>query len=92
MMEDLFGLDRALTPIERKRLKRREPVPRGHVFPSGTGPAGETCGSCLHLYRNRMSKTYLKCGLNRSKWTGGRASDVRAKDASCKKWDPHPPQ
>ena len=86
---DLFGLDRALTPRERKKLTRKgkDPIPRGHIMPPGTGPAGETCGSCAHLFRNRMAKTYLKCHLNAARWTGGRASDVRAHDAACVKWE-----
>lgn len=84
---DLFGLERALTPPERKNLKRKSTIPRGHIMPPGTGPAGETCGSCEHLFRNRMAKTYLKCSLNEAKWTGGGATDVRAHDAACKRWE-----
>jgi hypothetical protein len=61
--------------------------PRGHVAPPGTGPEGETCGSCKHLFRNQMAKVYLKCGLNRAKWTGGGKSDVRARDHACKMWE-----
>jgi hypothetical protein len=61
--------------------------PRGYAWPPGTGPAGETCGSCKHLFRNRLAKTYLKCSLTRAAWTGGRASDVLAGAAACKKWE-----
>ena len=88
-MNDLFGLDRVLTPYERKHLgqKRKSVIPSGHVMPPGTGPIGETCGSCLHIFRNRQSKAYLKCGLNRAKWTGGPKTDIRAGDAACKKWE-----
>lgn len=85
--DDLLHKDFALTPPERKKLKRIEPIPRGHVFTPGTGPEGETCGSCRHLFRNKLSKTYLKCSLNRANWTGGRASDIRAGDAACKYWE-----
>lgn len=90
MSVDLFGKEFALTPPERAKLNRKEPIPRGHAWRVGTGPEGETCGSCKHLYRHRMAKTYLKCGLNSAAWTHGRATDVRAKDAACKKWEPHP--
>lgn len=88
-MSDLFRLDRVLTPRERAKLsgKRTAPIPRGHIMPPGTGPSGETCGSCKHLYRNRMAKTYLKCGLNQARWTGGGATDIRARDAACKMWE-----
>jgi hypothetical protein len=79
-----------LIPVTGEKRKRKEPIPRGHYRPKGTGPAGETCGSCKHLYRNQMAKTYLKCGLATAIWTGGRASDVRAKDAACEGWEPKP--
>lgn len=80
-----------LTPEQRKKLKPPcSTGARGHVSPPGTGPAGETCGSCKHLARNRMAKTYLKCGLNQAKWTAGPKSDVRAKDQACSKWEARP--
>lgn len=87
---NLFGLDRVLTPKERKALgaKREGAAPQGHIMPPGTGPKGETCGSCEHIYRNRMAKTYLKCGLNQARWTGGSKTDIRAGDAACSKWTP----
>lgn len=59
---------------------------RGHAAPPGTGPEGETCGSCVHLVRRQMAKTYFKCGLERARWTGGGGTDVRAKDAACRRW------
>jgi len=80
----------ASTPAERR--KRKEPKPSGHVARPGSGPAGETCGSCEHLFRNKMAKTYLKCELASAIWTGGRKSDVRAKDAACAKWSPTSPE
>jgi hypothetical protein len=67
--------------------KRTSPVPRGHAAPIGTGPAGETCGSCRHMARRDLSKTYLKCALMRAVWTGGGATDVRAGDAACRRWE-----
>lgn len=94
-MSDLFGHESvhdrlgAMTDAERRRMRRRAySVPRGHAMPPGTGPEGETCGSCRHLVRNRMAKTYLKCGRNEAAWTGGPKSDVRARDAACGKWEP----
>lgn len=77
-----------LTPEQRRKLK--PPCgkgARGHVAPPGTGPEGETCGSCEHLVRKHMAKVYLKCGLNQAKWTGGGKSDVRARDHACSKWE-----
>ena len=85
---DLFHLDRALTPEERKRLRTRfRSKKTGHAAPPGTGPLGETCKSCKHLYRHKMSRTYLKCGLMQAVWTSGYGTDVRAGDPACKKWE-----
>jgi len=53
----------------------------------GTGPAGETCGSCKHLHLNRLAKTYFKCGLMREHWTGGAGTDVKRKSAACQYWE-----
>jgi hypothetical protein len=90
---DLFELAAGphLDPEQRRRLKLAATQRRGlHAALPGSGPIGETCGSCRHLYRKRMSKTYLKCGLCRDHWTGGAGTDVRARDASCAKWGPEP--
>lgn len=67
--------------------KRSTPLPKGHAGKPGSGPAGETCGSCRHLARFRYSKTYLKCRLLEKQWTHGPGTDVRAKDAACLKWE-----
>lgn len=75
-------------------FKRKTSAPHGHAGPVGSGPKGETCGTCKHLTRVRHAKTYLKCGLMRKQWTGGPGTDVRAKDAACWKWEakePEPP-
>jgi len=90
---DLFDPDApAMTPSERKRLYREAAKefgkPKGlFAAEPGTGPAGETCGTCLHLYRRRMSKTYLKCALVNREWTGGSATDVKASTPACLKWE-----
>ena len=58
----------------------------GHAALPGSGPTGQTCGSCAHLHRKTMASTYLKCRLMQAYWTGGGATDVRAKDATCRRW------
>jgi len=63
------------------------PKPKGlYAMPPGSGPSGETCGSCKHLYRNRMAKVYLKCSLCRAKWTSGAGTDIKARSPACSKW------
>ena len=76
---DLFDVG----PREAKR-NERVPLTAG---PIGSGPAGETCGSCKHLYPNRMAKVYWKCGLMRKFWTGGAGTDIRRAWAACEKWE-----
>ena len=62
--------------------------PAGYVAPPGTGPAGETCGSCAHCrYRkNRRGRHFYKCALAVAAWTGGRGSDVLLKSPACRRW------
>lgn len=87
-MTDLFHLDRALTLAERRRLHvATRSKKRGHAAPPGTGPKGQTCGTCRHLARKHMAKTYLKCALMEAVWTGGGGTDVRARDLACRKWE-----
>jgi hypothetical protein len=87
MQEILPIFDRCLPPSERRALQRKRPRKRGHAMPPGTGPTGETCGSCYFLVHKRLAKTYLKCELRRATWTGGGGTDVRARDPACSKWE-----
>lgn len=88
MLRDLLGNEvseeqaRALL-----KRKRREPTPNGYAWKPGTGPAGETCGSCKHHFRNQMAKVYHKCSLSESRWTGGRATDILVRSPACKFWE-----
>ena len=60
--------------------------PRGHADRPGTGPAGETCGSCRHRYRNELqSKAVYKCSL--VEWTNGRATDILLRHRACSRWE-----
>lgn len=85
-MRDLLGNE--LTEEQARRLMKRKSTPKkGYAALPGTGPEGETCGSCKYLYRNRLSKTYLKCALMRRYWTGGAGTDVLAKAPACRRWE-----
>ena len=66
------------------RLSKRS---RGHAWKPGTGPSGETCKTCKHYTVKMMSKAYRKCGLMRANWTGGAATDIKASDPACVKWE-----
>lgn len=84
MMRDLFGNE-----VSEADLRRKTPLPKGHIYPPGTGPKNETCKTCLHYtIRTRYPHSWRKCGLNRANWTSGPGSDIRAKDPACKFWEP----
>lgn len=61
--------------------------PSGYAAIPGTGPEGETCGSCKHMVRKRMGNVYRKCGLMRAHWTGGGKTDILAKSPACSRWE-----
>jgi len=65
-----------------------EPIKgRGHAALPGTGPEGETCGTCHHYESVEYhDKRYRKCFLMRQYWTHGPGTDIRAKDPACKEW------
>ena len=86
LMRDMFG--NPVTEAEARALiARRDPMPAGYAAQPGSGPEGETCGSCAQLVRIRMAKTYLKCALTRAAWTGGRKTDVLARAPACSRWE-----
>ena len=86
---DLFGLAAGpmLTEKQRRRLRTKSPQQRGYAAVPGTGPKGETCKTCQHIYRKRMSKTYIKCALMKRFWTGGAGTDIKAASPACRNWE-----
>ena len=57
---------------------------KGYAAPPGSGPDGETCGSCKHHVVRQFAKNYHKCGL--TNYTGGAATDIRVRSPACKMW------
>ena len=81
---DLFG-----HPIPKRMAllkKRKAPVPQGYAATPGTGPAGETCGSCGNHAIVQHAKAYHKCRLMRQMWTGGIKTDIRVRSQACSLW------
>ena len=62
--------------------------PCGYVDIPGTGPDGETCGSCRH-YAGMSG--WAKCDLNKPQWTHSRRTDILARSPACRKWEPTTP-
>lgn len=83
-MKDLWGRDMPEEPLA-------APPPKwdfgGHADAVGSGPSGETCGSCRHLATfGRSTRAWFKCELARYRWTHGRKTDVLKGDAACSRW------
>lgn len=86
MMRDIFGNE--VTEAEARRLmKRKGTQPNGYAAPPGSGPSGETCRTCAHIYRVETGsrKTFRKCAL--VKPTHGPGTDIRAKAPACRRWE-----
>lgn len=82
-MPDLFDPSRPEEPIRGKHYVR----PNGYAKPPGSGPEGETCGSCFAYHSiSYHRKSYPKCELNRHNWTHGRGSDILKSAPACSLW------
>lgn len=59
----------------------------GYAAPPGSGPDGETCGTCERSYRRatRANKAFWKCSLIRE--TNGAGSDIRKSAPACSRWE-----
>jgi hypothetical protein len=60
---------------------------KAHPYAPGTGPAGQTCGTCSKCIGRKFAKTYYKCRVMMKFWTGGPGTDIRLKDAACRSWE-----
>lgn len=74
-----MGGDTVTVPVRGKHYIE----PRGYNQPPGTGPAGETCGTCAYIVGGRR---WHKCDLSRARWTHSRGTDVLVKAPACRKW------
>ena len=59
---------------------------KGYAAEPGTGPKGETCGTCRHHVKKHMAGIYPKCALMSRFWTGGGATDIKVRSAACRHW------
>lgn len=79
-MKDLFGVEIPDAPPKRKR-------DLAHPARPGTGPDGETCGTCTHCVRTpRGNRHYYKCAWLHKHWTHGPGTDIRLKHEACRFW------
>lgn len=81
----LFNVEPTLFgPMEKERRERPKEK-RTTAAKSGTGPEGETCGTCRH--RVKPNGIHQKCDLVRHLWTFGEATDIKARWAACREWE-----
>lgn len=87
MNRDLFGEPYEFGVNAPSRGRFRGRTPSGYAAAPGTGPKGETCGSCAHHYCR--SFRYHKCAL--IKPTKGTGTDIRVRAAACSRWEQKAP-
>lgn len=68
-----------ITPVKRAKYHKN-----GYASVPGSGPPGETCGSCAFV-RKRMR--FHKCKLMCHRWTNSYGTDVLLKSPACRKWE-----
>lgn len=68
------------------RRKKEWGKKNGYAYPPGSGPAGETCGTCEHCTATGTGGKYKKCELLRAVWTGGPGTDIKLSALACRKW------
>lgn len=78
---DLFS------PVAARIARKKKGQPNGYAAAPGSGPAGESCGSCGHVYRRASGsgKVFRKCDLVRE--TSGPGSDIVLKSPACARWE-----
>lgn len=96
----IFGLAEPARPV---RGAFRSEQAAGYAAAPGSGPQGETCGSCAHCrvrshrVRSKVAgggkeRRFYKCGVMFPNWTNTRGSDVLVQSPACKRWESGQPQ
>lgn len=84
--DDFFG-GRARRPVTSTAT-----VPaQGYAAKPGTGPQGETCGSCTNCVFKQLKRRFYKCRLMARAWTYGRETDINIGSPACSHWQPGKP-
>lgn len=87
-MNDLFGnpVDELTLPAHRDKPKKKY-TPNGYASRPGSGPVGESCGTCENaVKRNGGRRYYWKCMLMAKVWTASYGTDIRLKSPACALW------
>ena len=82
-----FGVP-SVAPDKVTIRRRREKV-SGYASEPGTGPEGETCGTCDYFRERHYAKVYFKCGKivdSMDSGTHGPGTDIRKRSPACSFW------
>jgi len=83
-MKDLFGNDVTIEEARTLMHRKRDERPKGYAARPGSGPAGETCGTCANACKSNGH--FWKCLLLKHRWTNSYGTDIRLKTAACEFW------
>ena len=82
--QGIFG---GAEPARINRQALAQPKPAGYAATPGSGPEGETCGSCSFCrFKLIRGRRVYKCGRMAGCWTRGRESDVNKRSPACSEW------
>ena len=76
-----------LALIDLQTLAKSGAPRTGHAARPGTGPKGETCGSCTLLREVHVSRKYFKCGHDNGRVSKSTSTDIRWRDPACEHWE-----
>lgn len=68
---------------------RKTTKPKGYAARPGSGPKGEKCKTCKHMYRRTTGAghAYFKCLKMREHWGHTRTTDILARAPACYFWE-----
>ncbi len=90
-MNDLFGQDIDERTIPVSQPQRRVTRPNGYARRPGSGPAGQTCKTCVHCVGTGAHKhIFYKCLVIRHRWTAGPGTDILLRSPACEMFSPAP--
>ena len=64
----------------------------GYAATPGTGPVGETCGTCIFcryrvIHIGGRKRRYYKCAVMVAAWTNSIGSDITKRASACRHWE-----
>lgn len=75
--------------VELARAMKTSTVPaQGYAAAPGTGPSGQTCGTCEHCWlQEGQQRSWYKCRLMRHCWSNSRTTDILVSSPACSRFE-----